>query len=280
MSLQVVYFGSNLPDVCRVVATLAKVDVTFVASKETVSHQPYLDGNNAAGSISGDVNIARYFSRVGAPQVYGADAWESSQIDQWLEYFSVLRENMQVAGSYPVLNSHLASRTFMVGQTVSLADFAFALLLKRAGFSQAKEFVHIARWFSLAVSLVPAPKALAPKAPKQPVANDAKSVKKEVEEGETGSCPHLENAEDGKVCTRFPPEPSGYLHIGHAKAVLLNQYYAQRYHGRMLIRFDDTNPSKEKDEFEENIIKDLETLNVHADSVSHTSDHFATCEEV
>ena len=84
----------------------------------------------------------------------------------------------------------------------------------------------------------------------------------------------LPYAEVGKVCLRFAPEPSGYLHIGHSKAALLNKYFAEKYNGRLIVRFDDTNPAKESNEFVENLLKDIETLGIAYDAVTYTSDYF------
>lgn len=78
----------------------------------------------------------------------------------------------------------------------------------------------------------------------------------------------------GKVQTRFPPEPNGYLHIGHAKAICLNFSIAQKYNGLCNLRFDDTNPTKEETEYVDAIKEDINWLGFQWDAEFYASDYF------
>src|ERR687894_2144399 len=84
--------------------------------------------------------------------------------------------------------------------------------------------------------------------------------------------PELLNASYGSVITRFPPEPNGYPHIGHAKAAIIDEYYARTYGGKLILRFDDTNPLNEKPEYYDAIAEGLKWLGVKPDIVKNTSD--------
>ena len=82
------------------------------------------------------------------------------------------------------------------------------------------------------------------------------------------------NKNDGKVITRFPPEPNGYLHIGHAKSICLNFGMAAEYNGTCNLRFDDTNPEKESIEFMQSIERDVQWLGFEWANKNHASDYF------
>ena len=103
------------------------------------------------------------------------------------------------------------------------------------------------------------------------------------EKGETVSRNFIENMIDkdlaegvyDHVHTRFPPEPNGYLHIGHAKSIILNYGLAKKYGGKFNMRFDDTNPTKEKTEFVDAIKKDIAWLGADwEDRLFFASDYF------
>ena len=96
---------------------------------------------------------------------------------------------------------------------------------------------------------------------------------KEEKSVQKGVClQELANAQQGKVITRFPPEPNGYPHIGHAKAAIIDEEYAKMYNGKMILRFDDTNPLNEKIEYYQAIRDGLEWLGIKPDLVKNTSD--------
>ena len=79
----------------------------------------------------------------------------------------------------------------------------------------------------------------------------------------------------GRIQTRFPPEPNGYLHIGHAKAICMDFGVAEKYNGVCNLRFDDTNPSKENNEYVENILHDITWLGFKWGNIYYASDYFA-----
>ena len=83
-----------------------------------------------------------------------------------------------------------------------------------------------------------------------------------------------EGRNGGRIQTRFPPEPNGYLHIGHAKAIALDFGIAQRYGGTCNLRFDDTNPTKEDTEYIESIENDIKWLGYRWDNIFYASDYF------
>lgn len=94
--------------------------------------------------------------------------------------------------------------------------------------------------------------------------------KEKIEERE--GLPELKDAVQGKVVTRFPPEPNGYPHIGHAKAAIINSEYAKMYGGKFILRMDDTNPEAERMEYHAAIKVGLEWLGIKFDKVKNTSD--------
>ena len=113
--------------------------------------------------------------------------------------------------------------------------------------------------------------------------SDEKIILETAEEKEVVSKNFIENAIDkdlaegvyDRVHTRFPPEPNGYLHIGHAKSILLNYGLAKQYGGKFNMRFDDTNPTKEKTEFVESIKADVNWLGAdYEDRLFFASDYF------
>uniref|UniRef100_A0A8C5TSX3 Bifunctional glutamate/proline--tRNA ligase n=1 Tax=Malurus cyaneus samueli TaxID=2593467 RepID=A0A8C5TSX3_9PASS len=225
-----------------------------------------------------DVNsIARYLARVAASAgLYGSNLLEHTEIDHWLEFSATkLSTVSQFPSAIQELNHCLSLRTYLVGNSLSLADLCVWAVLKdnstwQEQLEQNKAPVHVKRWYSFLEAQQTFQSVGAKWA-----AGTPKATEKE-KKADVGKFVELPGAELGKVIVRFPPEASGYLHIGHAKAALLNQHYQVNFKGKLIMRFDDTNPEKEKEDFEKVILEDVAMLHIKPDQFTYTSDHFET----
>ncbi|KAK3537817.1 hypothetical protein QTP70_019236 [Hemibagrus guttatus] len=281
MALNLTVNPSNLPLGALLAAEHVKgsVSVSVEEGKDTklqVSDQVQFNDVNS---------IARYLARV-APGLglYGSNMLEQTEVDHWLEFSArVLSGRSVLAPALAELDAALSLRTFLVGHTLTLADLCVWAALKgsqewKAVQAKPGSFPHVCRWFSFLSSQVPFSEVGTKWASKLSSSQAAPVVKEKKQD--LGKFVELPGAEMGKVVVRFPPEASGYLHIGHAKAALLNQHYQVNFKGKLIMRFDDTNPEKEKEDFEKVILEDVAMLQIKPDQFTFTSDHFPTIERL
>ncbi|CAN9506862.1 unnamed protein product [Ophioblennius macclurei] len=274
MSLNLTINSSSPPLGALLAAEHVKssVEVSVEEGKDTRLHISDSMQFNDANSI------CRYLARM-APTLglYGANLMEQTEVDHWLEFSAQrLCEQPSLEASLAELDKVLSLRTFLVGHGLTLADLSVWAMLKEhhglwSGLDQS--FPHVGRWFSFLSSQVPFT-AVGSKYLTKKVTLSKFSL--EEKKQDVGKFVDLPGAEMGKVVVRFPPEASGYLHIGHAKAALLNQHYQVTFKGKLIMRFDDTNPEKEKEDFEKVILEDVSMLQIHPDQFTYTSDHFPT----
>ncbi|KAF9300120.1 hypothetical protein BGZ74_008278 [Mortierella antarctica] len=274
--------ASNFPyGVTALVAALHNPAIVKVEYKNVAT----VGENNAVVSLTANgttlttvSSIIRYILRSHKNTLYGSDPASASLIDDFIDRSQDIVNTSDFKTLdviFQQLNHHLTLRSFFVGYKITAADIALWGALKaNAIFARqlktGKDLgVYIGRWFNHISAQAFVDVALAELAK----ANDSTKVAK----ADQGSFDiNLIGAEMGRVVTRFPPEPSGYLHIGHAKAALLNKYFADQYKGRLIVRFDDTNPTKEKVEYEHSIKEDLLLIGIDSSVVSYTSDYFDT----
>ncbi|AAS53635.2 AFR264Wp [Eremothecium gossypii ATCC 10895] len=249
------------------------------AKQDAVAIQ-FTEGKEAAAaSFDGESQNALERMVEKYPDVLGSVPEEAAW---WIAYARtdlVVKDFKKLSGSLEKLDAHLNLRTFVLGgMQPTVADVAVWGALRSNGpvgsIIKNKVYVNVSRWYTT-LELIPAfggAHEFLAKSLKELKA--AGNVNKKKETHKANFEIDLPDAKIGEVVTRFPPEPSGYLHIGHAKAALLNQYFAQAYKGKLIIRFDDTNPSKERVEFQDSILEDLELLGIKGDRITHSSDYF------
>lgn len=269
------------PVVALTMAIIMNTDIELTLTSDHRIRNAIL-GSEEGFSIVGDFAMARYLvERSGA---VSGTASEKALENAWIDYaqsLTQLEQEQRRKGVAMTLEHTMQTSTYLIGNKVSMADVALFCALGFPSqsadlhavnrFFDENDFTTAMRWTNMMANHPAIVKAtqLA-----LGVNGSTEAVFGATLDPLVEGMSLLEGATPGTVVTRFPPEPSGYLHVGHAKAVLLNDYYATRYKGRLIVRFDDTNPSKEKEEYQQSIVEDLELLGVKPGVVTYTSDYF------
>ena len=274
------------PVVALSVAVLTNTIIDWNLVSEHRCRHTFLCGQDGQ-FVTGDSAMSRYIAKQApSTSVQLVPETASGSIDAWMDYAASLRllDQTQVLKAISMTLQHaLETQTYLAGHTITLADIALFSVLGfptqssdlRSVLSRLPDHATAAkRWISMMAAHPALQEAtqlcLGIVTNKEALFDESRPALEPLVPGMNA----LEGGVAGRVVTRFPPEPSGYLHIGHAKAVLLNDYYARRYQGKLILRFDDTNPSKEKEEFQDSIVADLAKLEVKPDMVTYTSDYF------
>lgn len=284
MEFRILFPSDNPPLAVFVAARISGVafspDATLSPSSPPMIVLP--DGSK----LKGDLVLLRYIGRISSiPEFYERGPFESAKIDEWLEYVATFASGSEFQGACDYVDLFLKQHTFLVGNNLSIADIAVWSALTGAAqrwesLRKSKKNQNLVRWFnSILDAYEPVlGELIATYIPKKSSAKAATKVKDhQISNANPVNATFevdLPFAEVGKVRLRFAPEPSGYLHIGHSKAALLNQYFADRYKGEVILRFDDTNPDKESNEFVDNLLIDVQTLGIKYKAVTYTSDYF------
>jgi len=287
MEVNLAYAAEEAPPL-SIFATAAVVGVSLKADPNLPLGLPPTFLFPSGEKLHGTEVLLRYLGCIATlPDFYNRDALATAQIDKWVEYATVFSAGAEFEKACTYVDNYLSLQTFLVGNSLSIADTAVWSGLAGTGqrwenIRKSKKFQNLVRWFNSILSQYSVLSEVVQKYVgrrgvgkpglvnvKESDGTGIKGQSNEKEKAEGSFDIDLPDVDMGKVCTRFPPEPSGYLHIGHAKAAFLNQYFAQRYKGRLIIRFDDTNPSKESNEFVENILNDLDSLGIKGEGPTY-----------
>ncbi|PIA37881.1 hypothetical protein AQUCO_02900016v1 [Aquilegia coerulea] len=191
------------------------------------------------------------------PEEYFSKQAKSFGVHEWIQFSKFFSVDSLFEKACTYVNNHLASRLYLLGgKTMSLADTVLASSLcstdqKWLSLLQSEKFQYLGRLYRMV---------------------SAEYLRRRM--FDIRSPGKLPGAKFGEVCLRFSPKPTPLFDIQHVRAALLHLHYAVRYRGKLIICFEDTNPTKGSTEFEANLLKDLKTLGIKCDDVSYTSDYF------